>query len=96
VQVDPIKPMLKAPGIKLLQLKYHRPLSKFAFKFNLRCYSQVVAAAQRAGATSADTAMSRDMIAWIKAAKAHCSYVILLNFVDAMAESKLQAGPWPT
>ena len=56
---------------------------------------QVVAAAQRAGATSADTAMSRDMIAWIKAAKAHCSYVILLNFVDAVAESKSRAGPWP-
>jgi len=36
VQVDPIKPMLKAPETKLLKLKYDTPLSKFAFKFNLR------------------------------------------------------------
>ena len=27
-------------------------------------------------------------MAWIKAAKAHCAYVVLLNFVDAVAESK--------
>jgi len=40
VQVDPIKPMLKAPGIKLLKLKYDKPLSNFAFKFNLRRYSE--------------------------------------------------------
>jgi len=39
VQVDPIKPTLEAPGIKLLNLKYDEPLSKFAFKFNLRRYS---------------------------------------------------------
>jgi hypothetical protein len=38
VQVDPIKPTLKAPGIKLLKLKYDKPLSKFAFKINLRRY----------------------------------------------------------
>jgi hypothetical protein len=36
VQVDPIKPTLKAPGIKLLKLKYDEPLSNFAFNFNLR------------------------------------------------------------
>ena len=39
VQVDPIKPTLKAPGIKLLKLEYDNPLSKFAFKINLRRYS---------------------------------------------------------
>ena len=39
MQVEPIKPTLKAPGIKLLKLKCDRPLSKFALKFNLRCYS---------------------------------------------------------
>ena len=38
VRVDPIKPTLKAPGIKLLKLKYDKPLSNFAFKFNLRRY----------------------------------------------------------
>jgi len=36
VQVDPIRPTLKAPGIKLLKVKYDKPLSIFAFKFNLR------------------------------------------------------------
>ena len=39
VQVDPIKPTFKVPGIKLLQPKYGKPLSNFAFKFNLRRYS---------------------------------------------------------
>jgi hypothetical protein len=38
VQVDPIKTTLKAPGNKLLRLKYDKPLSNFAFKFNLRRY----------------------------------------------------------
>jgi hypothetical protein len=36
VQLDPIKPTLKAPGIKLLKLKYGKPRSIFAFKFNWR------------------------------------------------------------
>jgi hypothetical protein len=39
VQVDPIKPTLKAPGIKPLKLKYDELLSSFAFKFNLRRYT---------------------------------------------------------
>ena len=36
VQIDPIKPTLKAPGTKRLKLNYDEPLSNFAFKFNLR------------------------------------------------------------
>ena len=37
-QVDPIKPTLKAPVIKLLKLKCDDLRSNFAFKFNLsRC-----------------------------------------------------------
>ena len=39
VQVDPIKPTLKAPGTKLLKLKYGKQLSDFVFKFKLRCYT---------------------------------------------------------
>jgi len=35
VQVDPIKPTLKAPGTKRLKLKYDKLLSNFAFKFQL-------------------------------------------------------------
>jgi acyl-CoA synthetase (AMP-forming)/AMP-acid ligase II len=39
VQVDPIKPTLKPPGIKRLKLQYYVPASNFAFKFNLRRYT---------------------------------------------------------
>jgi len=39
VQVDPIKPTLKAPGSMLLKLRYDGPLSEFAFNFNLRRYN---------------------------------------------------------
>jgi len=38
VQVDPIKPKLKAPGIKRLKLKCGDLRLNYAFKFNLRCY----------------------------------------------------------
>ena len=40
MQVDPLKPTLKAPGTKHLKLKYDKRLLSFAFKFNLRRYSQ--------------------------------------------------------
>ena len=39
VQVDPIKPTLKAPGSERLKLKCDDLLLNFAFKFNLRRYS---------------------------------------------------------
>jgi len=39
VQVDPIKPTLKAPGSKRLKLEHENLLSNFGFKFNLRRYS---------------------------------------------------------
>ena len=39
MQVDPIKPILKAPETKRLKLKSDGPPSKFAFKINLRRYS---------------------------------------------------------
>ena len=40
MQVDPIKPMLKAPGTKRLKLIHGKLLSTFAFKSNLRRYTQ--------------------------------------------------------
>jgi hypothetical protein len=40
VQVDPIKPTLNPPGSKRLKLKWDILLSTFAFKFNLRRYSE--------------------------------------------------------
>ena len=38
VQVDPIKPTLKAPGTKRSKLKYDEALLNFAFNFNMRRY----------------------------------------------------------
>ena len=40
MQVDPIIPRLKAPGIKRLKLQYDETLSIFAFKFNLRRHNE--------------------------------------------------------
>jgi hypothetical protein len=47
VHVDPIKPPLKASGIKRLNLTYNVLLSNFAFKFNLRRYSKGVVLKER-------------------------------------------------
>ena len=41
MQVDPIKPTLKPPGNKLLELKNGKPLSNFAFNFDLRRFTAV-------------------------------------------------------
>jgi len=42
VQVDPIKPVLKAPGTMRLNLRDGKLLSRFAFEINLRRYSSGV------------------------------------------------------
>ena len=42
MQVDPIKPNLKAPGTKRLKLAYGELVSSFAFKLKLRRYNKVV------------------------------------------------------
>ena len=39
VLVDPIKPTLTDPGPKRLKPRYDKPLSSFAFNFNLRRYN---------------------------------------------------------
>ena len=41
MQVDTIRPTLKAPGAKRLKLIYDASLATFAFKFQLRRYNQV-------------------------------------------------------
>jgi hypothetical protein len=41
LQVEPMKPMLKAPGTKRSKLKHDEPPAKFAFNSNLRRYSWV-------------------------------------------------------
>ena len=40
MQVDPIKPTLKAPGSIPLKLEHEKLLSNFAFNFNLRRYNE--------------------------------------------------------
>jgi superfamily II DNA or RNA helicase len=40
VQLEPMKSMLKAPGVKRLKLKRNELLSSFTFKFNLRRYKE--------------------------------------------------------
>ena len=40
MQADPFKPTLKPPGTERLKLKCDTQLSTFAFKFNLRRYSE--------------------------------------------------------
>jgi hypothetical protein len=40
VQVDPIKPTLKAPGAKRLKLKFDDLVSIFAFNVKLRRYAE--------------------------------------------------------
>jgi len=42
VKVDPMEPILKPPGSKHLKLKCDIVLSTFAFKINLRRYSEVL------------------------------------------------------
>ena len=44
MQVDPIEPMLKAPGYKHLKRDEENLISTLAFKFNLRRYIMVIAA----------------------------------------------------
>ena len=39
MQVEPVKPKLKAPGTKRLKLYYDKLPSSFAFNFNLRRYT---------------------------------------------------------
>ena len=43
MRVDPIKPMLKAPGTQRLNLKYEEVLSNVAVESNLRHYIKVKA-----------------------------------------------------
>ena len=56
MQIDPIKPTLKAPGTKRLKLNFDEPLSNVAFNFNLRRYIMALGTRclhHRAGAVAA-------------------------------------------
>jgi len=49
VQVDPIKPTLKAPGTNCSKLEYDEPLSKIAFNYYLRRYNKEIPLASMVG-----------------------------------------------
>jgi hypothetical protein len=57
VQVDPIKPTLKAPDTKRLELIYDETVSNFAFKFNLRYCTPAAAAREVLSAAIDDAAV---------------------------------------
>ena len=59
MQVDPVKPKLKAPGTKRLKPKFDRSLLNFAFKFNLRRYSEVVTKVEPEAAAPPEVPRSR-------------------------------------
>ena len=49
MQVDPIKPTLKAPGTKSSKLKCDELLSKIAFNYYLRRYNKEIPLASMVG-----------------------------------------------
>ena len=64
VQVDRLKTRLKAPGTKCLKLIHDGPLSKFAFKFNLRRYIAGRWAPSRAASGRAGNTRCISKTAW--------------------------------
>ena len=52
VQIDPMKPVLKAPGSMLLKPIHDEPLSTFAFKFNLCRYAMCCCSSAPASSSS--------------------------------------------
>ena len=48
MQIDPLKPTLKAPDSNRLKLEHEKTLSNFTFTFNLRRFSLVAKALERA------------------------------------------------
>ena len=55
VHLEPMKPLLTAPGIKSLELNYDDLLSSVAFNFNLRRYNVVDTLVLQADAISPDS-----------------------------------------
>jgi hypothetical protein len=53
MQVEPMRPVLKAPGYVLLRLICDKPLSNFGFKCNMRRSIEVSAEAAEAAADTA-------------------------------------------
>jgi hypothetical protein len=52
VQVDPVKPTLKAPGYMHLKLRDDGPVSKLGFKSNLRRYTPAMSSGRKSRRSS--------------------------------------------
>jgi hypothetical protein len=61
VQVEPMELMLEAPGPKLLKLNYDKLLSNFAFKINLRRYTEAAVAVAAAEELSPPTQTPQEL-----------------------------------
>jgi hypothetical protein len=83
VQVDPIKPTLKAPGTRRLTLNCDELLSSSAFKINLRRYN---VAAVEASAVHAAAEREERLQAGARANHARCVIVIDTLFQASFLE----------
>jgi hypothetical protein len=63
VQIYPIEPISKAPGIHPLTLKRDEPLLTCAFKFDLRCYTEEIEAAAARASDVADAVAAAESAA---------------------------------
>jgi hypothetical protein len=102
VQVDPIKPVLKAPGAERFKLKCDELLTNFAFKFNLRRFNAVGAAlgagseaAARAYTEAARLALARGAAVGARSARpgavaaaADACELELSNFATTLAQDE--------
>jgi len=78
VQVDPIKPTLKAPGTERLKLKHEELLSHFGYKFKMRRYSLDIGEGNYMMELEEDYNIL-DAVSTIQQAGVLHSYTILLN-----------------
>jgi hypothetical protein len=79
VQDDPITPVLKALKTMRLKLKVNEPLSSFAFKFNLRRYSEAeagrIATLEREGKQCKAGAYTRSLQSSTRGPSGHNAHV---------------------
>jgi len=106
VQLDPIKPTLKAHGTKRLKLKLDILLSNFAFKFNLRRHTmevameeateQATAEATMAAAAAAAATAAASAAATATAAAAAVAAAVVAEEAAAVEAAEVEAGTGAT
>ena len=107
MQVDPIKPTLKAPGTMLLTLGYDEQLSDFAFKLNLcRYHLEVLRWAREHGCpwngTTCEQAAVSGHLEVLKWAREHdcpwdegtCGHAALGGHLEMLQWAREHNCPW--